>query len=347
MPSNVSETVLFLDQMSNQIYRWVFPPLLIFGLVGHLLNMILFTRPNLISNSCCNYCLASSCMALIQLIFGQFFRLLRSGYNLVITVVWWCRLRVFLLYAAYLASTILITLAAIDRFASSCHQVKHRRWACIKVARRVIPMVLIVTGLYHSHILVLFVIDREQGNECWAPRGTVYRLVFDATFLFAHGLMSPLLMGIFGFLTIHNISQRRVSRQHNITSDMKRHRLRDFQRMTLVQISSVVVLTLPFAIYKLHRTLTHHHHKTPEQLAWERLAMCIVRVLWFSHDSIAFYIYSLASVKFRHELFEFLHERFIRARVRAPTISTSLESSVEKQEPPLTRQLLELECVDV
>ena len=347
MPSNVTDTVLFLNQITNQIYRWAFPPLVIFGLVGHLLNMILFTRPNLIRNSCCNYCLASSCMALIQIVFGQFFRLLKSGYDLVVTVVWWCRLRVFLLYAAYLASTTFITLAAIDRFASSCDQVKHRRWACIKVARRIIPIVLIVTGLCHVHILVLFVIDHERNNECWAPRGTTYRLAFDATFLVAHGFMSPVLMGIFGYLTVYNIRQRRIARQQNIVSDVKRHRLRDFQRMTLVQIISVVVLTLPFAMYKLHRTLTHSHHKTLERLAWERLAMCIVRLLWFSHDSTAFYIYSLASVKFRRELFEFLREQFIRARVRAPTISTTLESSVEKQEPPPTRQLLELECVDL
>ena len=347
MSSNVSDTALFLNHLSSQIYRWAFPPLIIFGLIGHLLNMILFTRPNLIANSCCNYCLAASSMTLIHIVFGQLFRLLKSGYGLASTVVWWCRLRAFLLYASYLASTTLITLAAIDRFASSCHQVKHRRWACIKIARRVIPIVLIATGLCHSHIPVFFVIDRERDKECWAPRGTNYRLAFDVTFLLAHGLISPLTMGVFGFLTLYNIRQRRVSYQQNIISDIKRHRLRDFQRMTLVQICCVIALTLPFAVHKLHRTLTHHHYKSPERIAWERLTMCIARLLWFFHDSAAFYIYSLASVKFRRELIQFLHEQFLRAKVRAPTISTPLNSSMNKQEFPPLRQQIELDCVDV
>ncbi|CAF2646060.1 unnamed protein product [Rotaria sp. Silwood2] len=313
--NNSSQIILRLNEITANIYRSSFPPLIIFGLIGHVFDIIIFTRPKLISNSCCNYCLASSCVSIIQILFGQFFRLLKGGFYMPIPVLWWCRVRVFFLYSAYLASTTLITLASADRFASSCSQVKYRRWANVKVARRLIPIVLIISGLSQSHMLALFVVHRDGEKECWAPRHSHYRLGYDISFLIVHGIIFPVLLGTFGFLTIYNISRRCRFDQQNGPSSLRRHRIRDFQRMTLVQTACAIALTLPFAVHKLYLTVNTFELKTPETLAWELLSMSIVRLLWFFHDSGAFYIYSLSSVKFRHELFKFLDEYLPR---RAP-----------------------------
>ncbi len=45
----------------------------------------------------------------------------------------------------------------------------------IKVARRVLPMVLISTGLCQTHSLAFFFVDKSRINECWTPKGTDYR----------------------------------------------------------------------------------------------------------------------------------------------------------------------------
>ncbi|CAF3093481.1 unnamed protein product [Rotaria sp. Silwood2] len=329
MSNNSSPTLLHINEITTNIYRFTFPPLIIFGLIGHILDIIIFTRPKLISNSCCNYFLTSSCVSIIQILFGQLFRLLKGGYHIPITVLWWCRVRIFVLYSTYLASTTLITLASADRFASSCSQVKYRRWANVKVARRLIPIVLISSGFCRSHMLAFFVIDKNEEDECWAPKDTNYRLSFDIVFLIVHGIIFPVLMGIFGFLTVYNIRRgRRYDQQHGVSS-LRRHRIQGFQRMTLVQTTCIIALTLPFAVHKLHRTITHSHLKTPEKLAWERLSMSIVRLLWFFHDSGAFYIYSLSSVKFRHELFKFLDEHLPRRVYRIQRGKKSFEIRIE------------------
>ncbi|CAF1075161.1 unnamed protein product [Rotaria sordida] len=302
------------------------------GLIGHIINIIIFTRPNLISNSCCNYCLASSCVSIIQILFGQLFRMLKAGYHIPIPSLWWCRIRTFFLYSTSLASIILITLASADRYVSSCSQVKYRQWANIKVARRLILIVLIISAVCRSHILSFFVIDEDEEDECWAPGTTDYRLIFDIVFLITHGLIFPVLLGTFGFLTIYNIRQRRQSDQQNGASILRQHRIRDFQRMTLIQTASAIVFTLPYAIHKLYRTVTASPSKSPENLAWERLIMSIVRLLWFLHDSGAFYIYSLSSVKFRHELLKFLKKhRPRRASVILYILKTTLKL-IEKSE---------------
>ncbi|CAF4320445.1 unnamed protein product, partial [Rotaria sordida] len=69
--------------------------------------------------------------------------------------------------------------------------------------------------------------------------------------------------------------QRRQSDQQNGASILRRHLIRDFQRMTLIQTASAIVFTLPYAIHKLNRTVTASLSKSPENLAWERLVMSI------------------------------------------------------------------------
>ncbi|CAF0976729.1 unnamed protein product [Rotaria sp. Silwood1] len=326
MSNNTSHTIHRLNEITTNIYRFTFPPLIIFGLIGHILDIIIFTRPNLISNSCCNYFLTSSCVSIIQIVFGQLFRMLKGGYHIPIPVLWWCRVRRFLVYSASLASTAFITLASADRYVSSCSQVKYRRWADVKVARRLIPIVLIISCLCQSHILALFVVHEDEEDECWAPRATHYRLSFDSVFLIVHGIIFPVLLGVFGFLTLYNIRRRRSDQQNGVTN-LRLHRIRDFQRMTLVQTVCVMALTIPLAIHKLHRTMTPSDLKTPEKLAWERLSMSIVRFLWFLNDSGGFYIYSLSSMKFRRELLNFFDEYLLQRVHRASTMATSLESS--------------------
>ncbi|CAF3198174.1 unnamed protein product, partial [Rotaria sp. Silwood2] len=144
MDVTLNDTIYILERITIHVYRISFPPLIILSIIGHILNLILFTRPNLISNSCCNYCLAASCVTIVEILVGQLFRLLHNGFNIDWPYLWLCRVRLWILYSAYLTSAGLITLASLDRFASSCYQVKYRRWANVKIARRLISIVPIV-----------------------------------------------------------------------------------------------------------------------------------------------------------------------------------------------------------
>jgi hypothetical protein len=69
---------------------------------------------------------------------------------------------------------------------------------------------------------------------------------------------------MFGFLTIYNLRQKRFSRQRNVTSNFRRHRIRDFQRMILIQTICLIILTFPYIILQLHRTVTRFHRKNSE-----------------------------------------------------------------------------------
>ncbi|CAF5088550.1 unnamed protein product, partial [Rotaria sp. Silwood1] len=152
-PSAVNSTVLLFDKLTQNTYRYGIPPICILGLTGHIINVFLFTRPTLVDSSCCNYFLASSCVALFQILFSQPVHFIQFGLGIPLTNTWLCRIQFYVAHSAYLASSFLITLATADRFASSCRQVKHRRWANLTIARKLVPIAIIIACAVNSHIL--------------------------------------------------------------------------------------------------------------------------------------------------------------------------------------------------
>ncbi|CAF3811903.1 unnamed protein product [Rotaria sordida] len=305
--SSVNSTVLLFDKITQNIYRYGIPPICILGVVGHILNVFLFTRRTLIESSCCNYFLASSCVALFQILFSQPFQFIQHGINIHLTNIWWCRIRFYVAHSAYVASTFLITLASADRFASSCHQVKHRRWADLRVAQKLVPLVIIIACAVNSHILYMFTINYEHRNECWAAHGNIYRFIFDITLL-SYVILYPLLIGTFGLLTIYNIRRCHV-RQRQSSSSLD-YRVRDLQKMTLVQTACVITFTLPYAILKLHRTIKTPRYDDMSDVYWavERLITCFVDFGCYINDGAGFYIYSLSSITFRRTLMQFIYQ---------------------------------------
>jgi hypothetical protein len=296
-----STSIEVLQHITRMIYRVGFTTIFIFGIIGHLFNMRLFTRPTLMKNSCCNYFLASSCMAFIELFFGVFVRMLYLGYQIdtrEFTLDWWCKTRLSIIYTSYLISSALTTMASFDRYASSCRQTRYRRFCRPIVAHRIIAIVIVIGCMANSHMPFNLII---VNGECWTRPG-VYRIFYDIFFLFMHGLCYPLLSGTFGLLTIRNLRRCRLPRVWH-------DKMKDFQIMTFAQTICVILLTMPFAIHKLHSTVTEHHSKSLIQRERENLSMSVVRILWFTNDCVGFYIYSLSSTKFRRELIESFRRR--------------------------------------
>jgi hypothetical protein len=296
-----STSIELLQHITREIYRVGLTIIFILGVIGHLFNVRLFTRSTLMKNSCCNYFLALSCMALIQLFFGVLVRMLYLGYQIdtrEFTLEWWCKTRVSIIYTSYLISSALMTLASFDRYASSCRQTRYRRFCRPIVAHRIIVIVIVVGCIANSHMPFNLVI---VNGDCWTGSGS-YRIFYDIFFLLIHSVCCPLLSGAFGLLAISNLRRCRLPR-------LCLDKTRDFQMMTFAQTICAILLTMPFDIHKLYMAVTDHHLKSPMQHEWENLTMCIVRTLWLTYNCAGFYIYSLSSTTFRREFFASFRQR--------------------------------------
>jgi Co/Zn/Cd efflux system component len=118
----MSSSLIVLSNNLNTIAFWfnrIIPPFqIVFGIVGNLLNMILFTRRSLRTNSCSIYFLASSVNNIFVVFTAILVRYLAINWNLDpsqrSTAL--CKLQVFFVYASLSIVLWLTVLARMDRF---------------------------------------------------------------------------------------------------------------------------------------------------------------------------------------------------------------------------------------
>lgn len=100
------------------------------GCIGHILNVIIFVRPNLRCHSCTNYFLSSSIVNLFVMLVVLPVRIASNSFNRSLSD--WngicCKMEYFLFYCARSLSCWLIVLVCIDR---CIHSSGNQRWCRI------------------------------------------------------------------------------------------------------------------------------------------------------------------------------------------------------------------------
>jgi hypothetical protein len=127
------------------------------------------------------------------------------------------------------------------------------------------------------------------------------------------GFLIPILMIIFGFLTIRNVkcSQQRIDAQININRILVSQRVRavdprsreyEILIMILVQLSVYIITCLPETVYLVYLTVTNQWTKSNGQLALDKFYSTIANALSNINFTATFYIYVLTTRVFRKDL---------------------------------------------
>lgn len=134
------------------------------------------------------------------------------------------------------------------------------------------------------------------------------------------GFVIPILMTVFGFLTIRNIklSRQRVSARFSINVIMLNQQPRrsstksreyEIAIMILVQIGIYLITSVPSSIYLVYTTCTMALQKSNTQLAFDQFYSNIAFALNSINFCATFYIYVLTTRLFRKDLKQFLSEK--------------------------------------
>ncbi|UJR14454.1 hypothetical protein I4U23_001451 [Adineta vaga] len=135
----------------------------IVGFIGHSLNLCVFARPALRSNSCARYFMASTiaghCIILIVLPI----RLIQFGYgiSLFIRSVFLCKFLTFLFSWFRILPCWFIALASADRFWCSSASVVRRSWSSIRISNRLILLTTVLIGLTQVPFLIFYTINTQ------------------------------------------------------------------------------------------------------------------------------------------------------------------------------------------
>jgi hypothetical protein len=302
-----------MDIVYTQLSRYTQPAIIILGIIGALLNQILFfSRKKLRSSSCSLYFRALSLNDLSVLLIVILPQWLEDQFaiNSETKSNWYCKLSVYLTYTLYALSPYFIVLACFDRLCTSSKNVRFRKLATIRVASYLIPCMTIIVFAAYCHVPILYQLISISTNSYCTVLDSDYYFKFAAFLLIFACLIPPLLMVIFcGMTMIHLRQQRRRIMPVNQT----RSRQRDIQilKMLFIYVTSNIIFTVPFS-------LTFFLHIYYLRTASLSILIQLFTLLLNINYATSFYLYTLATPFYRNELFSLMksiwqriHRRYI------------------------------------
>jgi hypothetical protein len=297
-----------LPVISLQLNRIVPIFQIILGTFGNIMNILIFTRRSLRTNPCSSYFLASSINNLFVLYVATLTRLLSSGWKIdpsnTSNVL--CKLRIFFVYTALGLIQWFVVLTSIDRYLSSCRNARYRQLSSLSTARKALALTIVIIALAHFHTLVWWTVD-YIGSQTYCNIFTYdYELAFQVFFLIVTCVLPPIIMTIFGTLTVFNVKKLRtqVAPQGN---DGRNEKLRSKDRqmilMLLIQVLVTVICTLPFSIANLLAMIFEYSITLSDYSdAINTFYGNVARIVNYFNPVVGFYVYTLSSGTFRNEM---------------------------------------------
>ena len=243
----VESTIVYITYFIS-VYIGYF--LVITGLIGNIMNMLVFTQLKLFrENQSAFYLTVASIVDCFQLIFTTATRVTTSAFDfdLTQTSVIWCKLRIYFAQFAGITSTITVCFAAFDQYLSTSHHIQLRQMSTFKLAQRLVSVLIIFAALYSISFPIFYEIRPTFGCSIYNP-------VFNYYYSFIHfcivlGLLPVSISSLFSLLAYHNV-RHIVRRQMAI---VRRRLDRQLTAMILVRVALLVLTTLPFVSFKIYQ----------------------------------------------------------------------------------------------
>ena len=315
-------------QIGIQLTRCIVPVIIIIGIVGNLLNIIVLTRPTLYYHACSRYFLALASNDLFFSGIVLIYRLLAYGYQMDLAnySMAACKAVNYISTMASFLAPYFIVCASIDRYWTSSTNALIRRLSNVRMASRLILIVIIVFLLLFIHILVLADLQPEMGYYCLIQANTLYAQIYIIAQVFLFAAVPPSLMIFFGLMTIRNLHTTNV-----IAAAVSRFNRteRQLARMLFVQVTVHILLTLPSSVTYLIAALPNTIRSTPTFA----FALTITQLI-FNFDYItSFFLYLLSGRLYRRELFRLTYKVF---RIRCGNNEIRPSEAQNTALPPVT-----------
>ena len=327
-----------LTAIQNALTRYVLPICLLFGIVGNLLNIIVFCQKHLRKNSCSVYFISTSIFNFLVMLFGVFPVILTSylSYDYASYSISYCKFRSYIVHVLLMMSRFSVALASIDRFAACSTSIHIRFFNQYPIAVRSVMIVSLLWLLIPSHMLVEVTIQMPT-RRCGGSGN--YSTIYGIYSIIATGI--PLLiMVIFSSLAIQGLQHVRA-RVHPIASTNNlnipkncRMKRRDGQLLRLL-VGEVLVYffsTVLFPVYSTYVAITSTTTKTKDRLAIEGLMRYFsLSFLIYVNACSIFYVHLFISKAFRHEC----KQLFLNLDRKQPTnlilLNTTSASNLKRQ----------------
>ena len=300
------------------------------SITTNILNVCIFRSRALRSSPCSYYFLAYAILSIIYMCLACSTQFLR-GFHIDWAVgKLGCKMHFYVLFLIPFQANLMLILASIDRYCSSSKFRRLHSKSTIRTARMIIINGMILSAIYMSPMLFIYYWN-DTTRKCQLYRNIIINIyIFSQLFLYY--ILAPILMILFGFLTIANIHRQSIRLMH-LSGSIRRSRTeKQLARMLLVQVGVHLILILPFGIIYCINALK------PLTRTSDLLAIRYILVMWQQLDYfVTFFLYVLSGSVYRQQLIHLLtsvsryqsQEHDQDAIRKFPPVSACLLSSME------------------
>lgn len=285
----------FLQNLQKNLTYSLLIILLLIGNIGCVFNTIIFLRPHLIAASCSKYFLASSFANVFQLNIGLVSHILDSGFDIHpyhhSTIL--CKLRNYSITLAGFLSQTYLLLACIDRYLISLNTTKHP----FLFTKQILIVFTSFWSLSLCHLL--FYSEILQSTQFCFFSSSIYVYFISFHNLILSGFVLPILMVIFGLLTLKNI--RSIRRQARVR---RRRRCHYLSLMLISNVFVSVIFTFIYTSGLIYLSfLVKQSTRTPSRQRIEQKFITFGSIIFYYFPfAIFFYVNVFTSQRFRSEL---------------------------------------------
>ncbi|CAF1385543.1 unnamed protein product [Rotaria sordida] len=335
--SSLSNTLNLAQKM---LVQYCHTTIFILGTIGSLINICLFSRRNLRSNSCCIYLLSSSINGLILLSIGiipQIYNLYRSP-NPFTTILSFCKARSYLNQTSAMSCRWLLVMACIDRCFSCSTSVRIRNLSSVNTARIIVIIINIIWFILPIHMIIYANIQPPGNIACSITNNNVD--IYHRFYTIIMGGALPSLIAFISSLFIWKNFQKRTKRRILLSNNelSKRKQKRDQQVifMLLIQVTIFIISTIPFMSFNIYSTMTQYiTDKSTDRKAIEGFLKTLTELLIY-FIAMSFYSNTLVSKTFRKELIKLFKCIFICSREQNRLRITPLNTATTNNTTTLT-----------
>ena len=264
------------------------------GLIGNIWNVLIFRHYSFRSSSISIYMLIGSLSNLIYLLINLLNLIVEHGFN----GTWrddsliWCKSHDYLSQCSSLISLSSLILSAIDRFFSTCHQIKWRSLNSPSFAQY-ISCIVIFLWLSLTIPTIIYSRPNAFSSIIWS-NVHFYFLEFCC-----HCIFPWLLSSIFSYLALRNV---RINRQCRIapSESLVLTRMAQIDNEFIFIVFSQTILCLLSTIPYCAETIFHILHQTNKTDSHKQSILSeLIRLISYLNFSLTFYTNFYSSKIFR------------------------------------------------
>jgi len=250
--------------------------------------------------------LIGSIASLIQISFSLSDQIIDKGFEIHWTEnsIVWCKIQTYIAQCASLIALSSLVLSVIDRFFSTCRQIKWRYLNSLYTARQISSFVILFWILVSTPTLIYAKPMEISSDKRLCMHSSILwsKIITYFINLCCYGIFPWVFMSLFGCLTFRNIHLRRTRRigilPPVILSRMARI---DDQLISMIflQIIICLITSIPFCTENFYNYFTQAIAKNDYRQAQEYLFEQISSLLFYLNYISSFYINYFSSRIFR------------------------------------------------